>query len=95
MHAMRLFDYLIFNTDRHVRNVVFTPDWRPVAIDNSIAFHAFLRPFRPLYRFPRGPLDRLRRLDGRAGGGLRYRLHLAVSDLLGLRPGGREEFVGQ
>jgi hypothetical protein len=66
MHAMRLFDYLIFNTDRHVRNVVFTPDWRPVAIDNSIAFHAFLRPFRPLYRFPRGPLDRLRRLDARA-----------------------------
>ena len=66
MHAMRLFDYLIFNTDRHVRNVVFAPDWRPVAIDNSIAFHAFVRPFRPLYRFPRGPLDRLRRLDARA-----------------------------
>ena len=66
MHAMRLFDYLIFNTDRHVRNVVFTPDWRPVAIDNSISFHAFLPPFRPLYRFPRDPLDRLRRLDARA-----------------------------
>jgi len=66
MHAMRLFDYLIFNTDRHVRNVVFGQDWRPVAIDNSISFHAFLRPFRPLYRFPRGPLDRLRRLDAGA-----------------------------
>lgn len=60
MHAMRLLDYLIFNSDRHVRNVVFAPDWRPVAIDNSIAFHAFLRPYRPLYRFPRGPLERLR-----------------------------------
>jgi hypothetical protein len=66
MHAMRLFDYLIFNTDRHVRNVVFGTDWRPVAIDNSIAFHAFVRPFRPLYRFPRGPLERLRALDARA-----------------------------
>jgi hypothetical protein len=66
MHAMRLFDYLVFNTDRHVRNVVFTPDWRPVAIDNSIAFHAFLKPYRPLYRFPRGPLERLRALDARA-----------------------------
>jgi hypothetical protein len=66
MHAMRLFDYLVFNTDRHVRNVVFRPDWRPTAIDNSIAFHAFQRPFRPLYRFPRGPVEKLRRLGARA-----------------------------
>jgi hypothetical protein len=34
-----------------------------VAIDHSIAFHPFLRPYRPLYRFPRGPLDALERLD--------------------------------
>jgi len=66
VQAMRLFDYLIFNTDRHVRNVVFGPDWRPAAIDNSIAFHPFLRPYRPLYRFPRGPIERLRGLDARA-----------------------------
>jgi hypothetical protein len=63
VQAMRLLDYLIFNSDRHVRNVVFTSDWRPVAIDNSIAFHAFVRPYRPMYRFPRGPLERLRRLE--------------------------------
>ena len=66
MHAMRLLDYLIYNTDRHVRNVVFGPDWRPFAIDNSIAFHAFKRPYRPLYRFPRGPVEKLRKLDARA-----------------------------
>jgi hypothetical protein len=66
MHAMRLFDYLIYNTDRHVRNVVFAPDWRPVAIDNSIAFHPFVRPYRPLYRFPRGPVLRLRQTDASA-----------------------------
>jgi hypothetical protein len=65
VHAMRLFDYLVFKTDRHVRNVVFGPDWRVAAIDNSIAFHAFVRPFRPLYRFPRGPVAKLRALDAR------------------------------
>ena len=63
---MRLFDYLVFNTDRHVRNVVFGPDWRVAAIDNSIAFHPFLRPYRALYRFPRGPVARLRATDARA-----------------------------
>lgn len=66
VHAMRLFDYLIFNTDRHLRNVLLGPDWRPAAIDNSIAFHPFLRPYRPLYRFPRGPIERLRLLDARS-----------------------------
>jgi hypothetical protein len=62
MHAQRFFDYLIFNTDRHVRNVLLGSDWRPVAIDNSIAFHPFVRPYRPLHRFPRGPAEALERL---------------------------------
>jgi len=66
LHAQRFFDYLIFNTDRHTRNVVFKSDWRPVAIDQSIAFHALKRPYRPLYRFPRGPIEALERLDRRA-----------------------------
>jgi hypothetical protein len=66
LHAQRFFDYLIFNTDRHTRNVVFASDWRPVAIDQSIAFHPLKRPYRPLYRFPRGPLEALERLDPRA-----------------------------
>jgi hypothetical protein len=65
LHAQRLFDYLIFNTDRHARNVLFGPDWRPVAIDQSIAFHPFVRPYRPLYRFPSGPVEALERLDPR------------------------------
>ena len=63
LHAQRVFDYLIFNTDRHARNVLFGNDWRPVAIDQSIAFHALKRPYRPLYRFPRGPIEALERLD--------------------------------
>jgi hypothetical protein len=71
IHAQRLFDYLIFNTDRHARNVAFGSDWRPVAIDQSITFHPFKRPYRPLYRFPRGPVEALERLDPRV---LRERL---------------------
>ncbi len=66
LHAQRFFDYLIFNTDRHARNVMFGSDWRPVAIDQSIAFHPLKRPYRPLYRFPRGPVEALERLDARA-----------------------------
>ena len=66
LHAQRVFDYLIFNTDRHARNVLFGSDWRPVAIDQSIAFHALKRAYRPLYRFPRGPIEALERLDAGA-----------------------------
>ncbi len=65
LHAQRFFDYLIFNTDRHARNVAFGSDWRPVAIDQSISFHPLKRPYRPLYRFPRGPAEALERLDPR------------------------------
>lgn len=49
-----------------MRNVLFGSDWRPVAIDNSIAFHPFVRPYRPIHRFPRGPAEALERLDPRA-----------------------------
>lgn len=83
LHAQRFFDYLIFNTDRHARNVVFGSDWRPVAIDQSITFHPLKRPYRPLYRFPRGPLEALERLDAQA---LRKRLgrHLVKEEIEGL-----------
>ena len=65
VHVVRLLDYLIFNTDRHFRNLMFGPDWRPIVIDHSIAFHAMTVPSRPLYRFPRQPIERLRALDQR------------------------------
>jgi hypothetical protein len=83
LHAQRFFDYLIFHTDRHVRNVLFGSDWRPVAIDQSIAFHPFVRPYRPLYRFPRGPVEALERLDPRV---LRERLgrYLEKDEIQGL-----------
>jgi hypothetical protein len=63
VHAARLLDYLIYNRDRHVRNLLFGRDWRPIAIDNSISFQPFVSPYRPLYRFPRGAALGLARLD--------------------------------
>lgn len=83
LHAQRFFDYLIFNTDRHIRNVLLGQDWRPVAIDNSIAFHGFRKLYRPLYRFPRGPLAALEKLEPRV---LREKLgrHLEKDELEGL-----------
>jgi hypothetical protein len=83
LHAQRFFDYLIFNTDRHIRNVMFGSDWRPVAIDQSITFHGLKRPYRPLYRFPRGPIEALERLDERA---LQEKLgrYLAKDEIKGL-----------
>lgn len=75
VHAVRLLDYLIFNTDRHLRNLFFDEQWRPVVIDHSMAFHSFTRPARPLHRFPREPVARLRALD-------RRRLERALGDYL-------------
>jgi hypothetical protein len=63
VHAARLLDYLIYNRDRHVRNLLFGGDYRPIAIDNSITFQAFVLPYRPLYRFPRVAVERLAQLE--------------------------------
>ena len=60
-----LFDYLIYNVDRHVQNVMIRSGWVPALIDHSMTFTTFERPFRPLYRFPREIIDRLRALDKR------------------------------
>jgi hypothetical protein len=65
VHTVRLFDYLIFNVDRHFRNLLFGEDWRPILIDQSLAFQQFIKPPRPLHRFPRGPIEKLERLDRR------------------------------
>jgi len=65
VHVVRLFDYLVFNPDRHFRNLLFAEDWRPILIDHSLAFQTLKLPSRPLHRFPRGPVERLRTLDRR------------------------------
>ncbi len=65
VHVVRLLDYLIFNTDRHIRNFYFVEDWQPMVIDHSIAFHTMITPSRPLYRFPKQALERLETLNRR------------------------------
>jgi len=60
-----LFDYLIYNQDRRVHNLMLAPGWAPVLIDHSMTFNTFTRPFRPMRRFPRDVIQRLRALDRR------------------------------
>jgi hypothetical protein len=83
VHAARLLDYLLYNRDRHVRNLLFGADYRPIAIDNSITFQAFVSPYRPLYRFPRVAVERLDQIER---GTLRKALgkHLAGDEMDGL-----------
>lgn len=38
MHALRVFDQLIFNTDRNMQNALITPDWKLWLIDHTRAF---------------------------------------------------------
>lgn len=47
MHALRVFDQLIYNTDRNMQNALITPDWKLWLIDHTRAFrmyHTLLNP---------------------------------------------------
>ncbi len=47
MHALRVFDQLIYNTDRNMQNALITPDWKLWLIDHTRAFrmyHTLLEP---------------------------------------------------
>ena len=63
LHTVWMFDYLIYNIDRGTHNIMIATDWSPVVIDNSMSFNTFQKPIRPLYRFPRGPVAKLRTLE--------------------------------
>jgi hypothetical protein len=41
MYMVRVFDQLIFNTDRNLQNLLFTPDWRMWMIDHTRAFRLY------------------------------------------------------
>jgi len=62
-HTVWLFDYLIYNADRRVHNLLIGTKWYPVLIDHSMVFTSFEKPFRPMYRFPREVVEGLRALD--------------------------------
>ena len=57
------FDYLAYNIDRTPENLLITQGFHIRLIDHSRAFQEFVVPMRPLTRFPRAAIDRLRTLD--------------------------------
>lgn len=63
VHTVWLFDYLVYNADRRVHNLLIGTKWNPVLIDHSMVFTTFEKPFRPMYRFPREVIEGLRTLD--------------------------------
>lgn len=66
MWVVRLFDQLIYNTDRNLGNLLIDKDWRLWMIDHTRAFKTFTEPKSPKNLAPqcaRGLLEGLRRLD--------------------------------
>ena len=65
IHRVRVFDELIYNTDRNLGNLIITTDWKVWMIDHTGAFrtHKRLRDKNKLLKCDRRLLDRLRRLN--------------------------------
>jgi hypothetical protein len=66
MWVVRLFDQLIYNTDRNLGNLLIDKDWRLWMIDHTRAFKMFTEPKSPqelATHCARGLLEALRRLD--------------------------------
>jgi hypothetical protein len=56
LNAIRVFDQLIYNTDRNQGNLLITPEWRVWMIDHTRAFRVHKTLLKP---------DALKRIDGR------------------------------
>jgi hypothetical protein len=61
----RMFDNLIYNTDRHLNNLRITEDWKIRLIDHSRTFRPFdqLKDPKQLNRFSRALLEKMEQLD--------------------------------
>ena len=64
MYKTRLFDNMVYNTDRNLRNLLITKDWELILIDHSRAFRpqTMLKSPRDLERFSRSLLDGISKL---------------------------------
>lgn len=64
MYKTRVFDNLVYNTDRNLENLLITKDWELILIDHSRAFRpqTFLKSVKDLERFSRSMLEGLTRL---------------------------------
>jgi hypothetical protein len=65
MFKTRLFDNMVYNTDRNLQNLLITKEWEIVLIDHSRAFRplTMLKSPRDLERFSRSVLEGLHRLN--------------------------------
>ena len=65
MFILRVFDQLIYNTDRNLGNMLITNDWRIVMIDHTRAFRLMkqLQNVKNLGKCERGLLAKLKALD--------------------------------
>ena len=62
---IRLFDNLIYNTDRHLNNLLITEDWKIRLIDHSRTFRPFnqVKDPKQLTRFSRALLEKITELN--------------------------------
>jgi len=65
LNDVRVFDQLIYNTDRNQGNLLITPDWKVWMIDHTRAFRIYpeLMKVEPLRRVSQTTLQALRKLD--------------------------------
>jgi hypothetical protein len=65
MFKTRLFDNIVYNTDRNLQNLLITKDWEIILIDHSRAFRPFgmLKSQKDLARFSRSMLEGLQKLN--------------------------------
>jgi hypothetical protein len=64
MYKTRLFDNMVYNTDRNLQNLLITKDWELILIDHSRAFRpqTILKSPRDLEKFSRSLLDGISKL---------------------------------
>ena len=64
MYKTRLFDNMVYNTDRNLGNLLITKDWELVLIDHSRAFRpqSMLKSPKDLVRFSRSMLEGISKL---------------------------------
>jgi hypothetical protein len=68
MYKVRIFDNLIYNIDRNLRNLLITQEWKCFMVDHSRAFKSvgFLKSPADLTHFSRSLLERLKTLNDEA-----------------------------